>query len=157
LVSKSILLFEQFVLEKIEGWSEVRDSIQMKKPFVIVVFRTRSSYLEAIETEFSNTEYAKQVAIFTQDGKKIKYPSIFFTLDRDIDFRPKVKELYEKFDIKQLIVGKPNSEYSSLYAQDGSSSDFGNEIVSTLDSSEFKSENHFKLGSTYYRFIDFEG
>ena len=93
----------------------------------------------------------------TLDGKTIKYPSIFFILDRDTDFRPRVKELYEKFDIKQLILGKPNAEYSTLYMKDGTSSDFGNEIVSTLDPSEFKSENYFKLGSQCYRFVEFEG
>lgn len=162
--SDRIKSFAQYLLEKEESnsefagtWSEVRDAIQLKKPFVIVVFRTRSSYLEAIETEFNNTEYVKQVAIFTIDGKKIKYPSIFFILDRDMDFRNRVKQLYEKFDIKQLIFGKPNAEYSTLYAKDGTSSDFGNEIVSTLDPSEFKSESHFKVGSNYYRFIEFEG
>lgn len=162
--SKPIKSFAQYLLEKngidseLGGtWSEVRDAIQLKKPFVIIVFRTRSSYMEAIETEFNNIEYVKQTAVFTIDGKKIKYPSIFFILDRDMDFRTRVKELYEKFDIKQLILGKPNAEYSTLYAKDGTSSDFGNEIVSTLDPSELKSESHFKVGSHYYRFIEFEG
>jgi hypothetical protein len=155
--------FAQYLLEKagsdeIGGtWTDVRDAIQLKKPFVIVVFRTRSSYSEAIETEFKETQYVKQTAVFTVDGDKIKYPSIFFVLDRDMDFRTRVKELYEKFDIKQLILGKPNAEYSTLYAKDGTSSDFGNEIVSTLEPSEFKSDSHFKIGSHYYRFVEFEG
>jgi hypothetical protein len=155
--------FAQYLLEKADSaemggtWSEVRDAIQLKKPFVIVVFRTRSSYSEAIETEFKETQYVKQTAVFTVDGDTIKYPSIFFILDRDVDFRDRVKELYEKFDIKQLIIGKQNAEYSTLYVKDGTSSDFGNELVSTLDPSEFKSESHFKIGSHYYRFIEFEG
>jgi len=163
-VRKFIKLFEDFekdikaqISETQHTWTDIRDAIQMKRPFVIIVFRTKSSYLEALQADLSQYDYIKQTAFLLKDGNLMKYPSVFFTLDREIDFSTKVRQLYEDFDIKQLIIGKSNSEYANLYAQDGTSSEFGNEIISGLSADEFSIEDHFKMGSTYYRFLAFEG
>lgn len=159
---KFIKLFEDYAQDlKIENsevshtWSEVRDAIQMKRPFVIIVFRTKGSYLEALQSYFNEIDYIKQTAVLFINGNEVKYPSIFFTLDQDRDFTTEVKKLYETYDIKQIILGKAGSEFSTLYAQDGTSSDFGNEIISTLEPKDFNSDDHFKVGSTCYRFIEF--
>ena len=161
---KFIKLFEDFEKdlkaqrsETQHTWTDVRDAIQMKRPFVIIVFRTKDSYLEALQTDLSEYDYIKQTAFLLKSGDFIKYPSVFFTMDQDMDFSTKVRKLYEDFEIKQIIIGEANSEYAKLYAQDGSSSEFGNEIISGLSKDEFASEDHFKVGSTYYRFLAFEG
>ena len=112
---KFIKLFEEFGEDKLETWSQVRDCIQMKKPFIIIVFRTRDSYLKAIETEFSETEYLKQVAYSSKDGKTIQYPSIFFKLDQQKDLSNDIKRYNEEFDVKLTILGKANSEFSTVY------------------------------------------
>lgn len=137
-------------------WSEIRDAIQMKRPFVIVIFKNSANYLDALESYFTETDYIKQTAILNFDGKKINYPSIFFVRDKDDDYSTEVRKLCEKYKIKYVIVGDTGSEYAKLYSQDGSSVDLGNEIISTLEPKDFGTEDCFKLGSTYYRFIGFD-
>lgn len=160
---KFIKLFEDYSKdpsvtssETSHTWSDVRDAIQMKRPFVIVTFKNNSSYLDAIEDYFSDRDYIKQFSIFHVDGKRLKYPSIFFVQSKDVDFSNEVKDLYEKYDILQIVIGDTGSEYAKLYTEDGSSSEFGNEIISTLEPKDFGTEDCFKLGSTYYRFIGFD-
>lgn len=143
--------------ETSHGWNEVRDAVQMKRPFVIIVFRTKGSYEEAAQEYFGQTDYVKQTAILSKDSTKVKYPSIFFVLESDRDFKIEVLDLYEKYDIKQIIVGEAGFEYSTLYSQDGTSSDFGNEIISSLDPADLGGDDCFKVGSTFYRFIEFAG
>jgi hypothetical protein len=91
----------------------------------------------------------------TFDNKTILYPSIFFILESEKDASNDIKKYYEQFDLRAAIVGKPSSEFSTVYFKDGTSSDFGNEIVSSLDPNEVDDGDYFKVGSTYYRFIEF--
>lgn len=160
---KFIKLFEDFKKEessgsqdKLETWSQVRDCIQMKRPFVIIVFKNKDSYNAAAESYLKSFDYIKQVAHLTIESQPVRYPSVFFTLDSDRDFKNEVRKLYEEFNIKQIIVGSAGSEFSTLYASDGTSSDFGNEIVSALSPDEFSTDDYFQLGSTYYKFIEFQ-
>lgn len=161
---KHIKIFEDFSQdhkaqssETVSGWTDIRDAAQMKRPFVVIVFKTRKSYLDALETKLSDVDYIKQTATLVIDGRLVDYPSVFFLLDQDTNYVNKVKELYSEFEIKQIIVGQTNAQYSTLYTQDGTSSDYGNEIVSSLSRDDFATEDHFKIGSTYYRFIEFNG
>ncbi len=154
---KFIKLFEDFSEDKLETWSQVRDCLQMKKPFIIIVFRTKESYLNAVDSEFSETDYIKQTAYMSKDGKTIQYPSIFFKLGEQKDFSNSVKRYNEEFDIILTILGKSNSEFSTVYFEDGNSSDFGNEIVSSTSPKEVEDSNYFKVGGTYYKFIEFYG
>ena len=161
---KFIKLFEDFKKkdsgagqDKIETWTQVRDCIQMKTPFVIITFKNKDSYESAVNSYLKDKDYISQTAIISMNGKDINYPSVFFSLDSDRDFKTEVRGLYEKFKIKQVIVGSAGSEYSTLYTSDGTSSDFGNEIMSALSPDEFSTDDYFKLGSTYYKFVEFQG
>jgi len=40
---------------------------------------------------------------------------------------------------------------------DGTSSNIGNEIMSSLSKDDMENEDHFQIGTNYYRFIDFAG
>ena len=155
--NKYVLLFEEFIQKESnpsDNWIKVRDSIQTKRPFVIIIFKDSENYDKAISSELKEFSCVKQLAIIFRNNKKLKYPSAFFTLDRDRDFKSRVSELYNKFNIKQIIIGKLNGEYSTIYNEDGTSGNFGNEVISTISPSEFFSDDHFKVGSTYYRFIE---
>jgi hypothetical protein len=161
---KFIKLFEDFKKEesgagqdKLETWTQVRDCIQMKTPFVIITFKNKDSYTDAVDSYLKEKDYINQSAILSMNGKEISYPSVFFSLDSDRDFKTEVRGLYEKFKIIQVIVGSAGSEYSTLYSSDGTSSDFGNEIVSSISPDEFSTDDYFKLGSTYYKFVEFQG
>lgn len=152
---KFIKVFEEFKKEMLETWSQVRDAIQTKRPFMILIFKNNDSYREAISSEFKSVNFIKQTAYMTVDNKTILYPSIFFTLDREKDTTTDIKRYYEEFDLVSVIVGAANSEFSTVYFSDGASSDFGNEIVSSIDPNEVNADDHFKVGSTYYKFIEF--
>ena len=161
---KFIKLFEDFKKEesgagqdKLETWSQVRDCIQMKRPFVIITFKNADSYNEAVSSYLKGKNYIKQTAVLSVEGKEIKYPSVFIMLENDRNFKNEVRKIYETFSVVQVIVGSVGSEFSTLYGRDGTSSDFGNEVITALSPEEFSTENYFQLGSSYYRFIEFHG
>ena len=136
-------------------WSEIRDAVQTRIPFTVIVFKNKDSYTEALDSFFTEYDYIKQTAFLSHDGKLIGYPSIFIILDDDIKFKDKIPQIFEKFKIKTLILGKKGEEYSDYYFDDSSSSTLGNEVVSSNDIMDMQNDEHFKIGSTYYKFIDF--
>lgn len=140
--------------ESSEGtWSHIRDAIQTKVPFVIITFKSKEDSDDAISDDLKEYNITKQMNILHRDGKTVKFPSVFFVLNDDSDFRNEVKDLYEKYDIYQIVVGKNNTDSALVYFEDGESNTFGNEVVNTLDPSEFASEDRYKVGSVFYRFI----
>lgn len=154
----TIKTFTQYLNEAAsQTWTEVRDVLQSKKPFVLIVFRTRDSYLQYLKEQQDTSNQIQQVAFLRREDKKIRYPSVFLIMDREEALADLSKQLYSKYDIKLIIIGKNNSEYCELFLSDGSSSEIGNEVTSALSPSEFENEDFFKVGSTYYRFIDFQG
>ncbi len=136
-------------------WSEIRDTIQTKLPFTIIVFKNKDSYSSSLESDFKEYEYIKQTAYMSHDGKLLAYPSIFIVLDDDVEFKNKIPQIFEKFKIKSLILGKKGNESADFYFNDGSSSSVGNEIISANNPSDMQNDEHFKIGSTYYKFFDF--
>jgi hypothetical protein len=41
------------------------------------------------------------------------------------------------------------------YYEDGSTSEAGNEVVSSISKDDMENDDHFKMGTTYYKFVDF--
>lgn len=156
----ALKLFLEYINEQQEAvsqtWTEVRDTLQMKRPFAILVFRTKSSYLQYLEDTKESQNQIKQVAMLEKEGKLLKYPSIFIILTSDQDYSDEVRRLNNKYDIKEIIAGQANIEYAKLYLPDGSSSEMGNEIITTLSPDEFQNDECFKVGSTYYKFADIQ-
>lgn len=156
----AIKLFSEYINEQHKAvsqtWTEVRDTLQMKRPFAIITFRTKSSYIQYMEDTKDAQNQIKQIAMLEKEGKMLKYPSIFIILTSDQDYSDQVRQLSNKYDIKQVIAGQANVEYAKLYLPDGSSSELGNEIMSTLSPDEFQNDECFKVGSTYYKFADIQ-
>lgn len=138
-------------------WTQIRDAIQTKIPFVILTFKDRESYTSALESDLLEDDYIKQSAAISHDGKLVDYPSIFMVLDDDVKFKDKIPQIFEKYKVKTLILGKKGEEYIDYYFEDGSSSPAGNEVISSISKDEMENDEHFKIGSTYYKFIDFAG
>lgn len=136
-------------------WTEIRDAIQTRLPFTVIVFKNKDTYIEALDSYFKDYDYIKQTASLSKDGKLIDYPSIFIILDDDVDFKDKIPQIFSKFKIKSLILGKKGEEYSDFYFDDSTSSTAGNEVVSSNDLNDMQNDEHFKIGSTYYKFVDF--
>jgi hypothetical protein len=161
-MTKYIKLYEDYqqdikstTEETSHTWTQVRDAIQTKIPFVIITFKDKESYTSALDSDLLEDDYVKQSAAISQDGKLIDYPSIFMVLDDDVSFKDKIPQIFEKYKIKNLILGKKGEEFVDYYFEDGSTSPAGNEVVSSISKDEMVNDEHFKIGSTYYKFIDF--
>lgn len=143
--------------ETSEGtWNHIRDAIQTKVPFVIITFKTKESCNAAIKTDLREYNVTRQLNILYRNNDKLKYPSVFFVLNKDFDFKERVKDLFEKYDVRMIIIGVQNGDSSTVYFEDGSSSNYGNEVVNVLDQAEFQNEDHFKVGSMHYQFVEFK-
>lgn len=138
-------------------WTQIRDAIQTKIPFVILVFKTKQSYLAALDSDILNDDYIKQTASLSTNGQLFNYPSIFMILDDDVQFKDKIPQIFEKYKIKALILGKKGEEYIDYYFDDGSSNSAGNEVISSINKDDMENDDHFNMGSTYYKFVDFTG
>jgi len=159
-VIKYLKLFEEFSKEQKESsltWTEVRDTIQNRLPFAIIVFLNKESYLKAKSKMFKRFTHVYQKAFMSKEGRLVAHPAVFIKLEKEQPFLSEVPGLYDKYKIKAMIVGGQGEEYSKYYFTDGSSSSLGNEIMSSLSKDEMENEDHFQIGSTYYRFIDFSG
>lgn len=95
-----------------------------------------------------------QTAYLQNDGQFIKYPSVFFVLEKDGDYTKNVKDLLVNHDAKLVIVGQINAKAPTVYTREGEETEYGSEIVSANGPDEFKSEDHFRVGGVYYRFVD---
>jgi len=161
-VTKYLKLFEDFSKEKeklefVPTWTEARDTMQNRLPFAIIVFLNRESYLDAKLKLFKNHEHVYQKAFMSKDGQLVAHPSVFIKLDEEQPFVESIPDIYEKYKIKAMIVGGQGDEYSKYYFTDGTSSNIGNEIMSSLSKDDMENEDHFQIGTNYYRFIDFAG
>jgi hypothetical protein len=136
-------------------WTQIRDAVQTKIPFIIVNFKNKESYLQSLRDNLFSDDYIKQVAKLSYKGQLLNYPSIFMILEDDVKFKNKIPQIFKKYKVKSLILGKKGDEYIDYYFEDGSSSPAGNEIVSSINLDEMGGDEHFKLGSTYYKFINF--
>lgn len=159
---KYLKLFEDFAKEEngesfAPSWSDVRDTIQNRLPFAIIIFMNKDSYLAAKSKLFYNHVYAHQKAFLSKDGKLIGYPSVFIKLEEEQPFLESIPEIYKKYKIKAMIVGGQGEEYAKYYFKDGNSAVIGNEIMTSLDTVDMENEDHFQMGSNLYRFIDFAG
>lgn len=160
-MTKYLKLFEDFSKEDdsvfTPTWTEVRDTIQNRLPFVIIAFLDLESYRKAKSKLLKGTEYVYQKAHLSGGGKLVTYPSVFMRVPEEQQFLESIPKLYDKYKIKAMIVGGQGDEYSKYYFTDGTSTDLGNEIMSSLSKDEMENEDHFQVGSNYYRFIDFAG
>ncbi len=163
-MQKYIQLFEEFkddlqkqTSESSHSWSDIRDTLQEKLPFILIIFSDKSSYIDSLDDELIGQDPIKQDAYFSANGKLLKYPSTFIKLTEDEEAGDIAQKLYSKFNIRQLIIGEKGADQVRVYFDDGSDSSYGNEIVSSLSLEEMNNDDHFKLGSTYYKFISFEG
>lgn len=138
-------------------WTQLRDTIQTKMPFVIITFANTESYSEALDSDLFKGDYIKQTAALSDNGSLVDYPSIFMALDNSADFKNKIPQTFEKYKIRTLILGKKGEDYVDYYYNDGTSSPAGNEIISSISKDDMTNDEHFKMGSTYYKFIDFAG
>lgn len=155
-MQKYIRLFENFrdgelkmlKAETSGNWNDVRDTVQSLKPFTIINFSDLDGYTRYADR--CNREFIKQRYYTTHnDGHLMTCPSIF------IYGNVPVKEKdFEKYGILNFLTGRKNKPEIKVRTRDESEM-IGNEIVSTLSQNEIEGESHYKLGSVFYKFINF--
>lgn len=161
-MTKYLKLFEDFSKEEDKesfapSWQELRDTIQNRLPFAIIVFLNKDSYLKAKSKMFFNHTYVRQNAFLSKNGTLIGYPSVFIKLDDESAFVESIPGIYEKYKIKAMVVSGQGDEYAKYYFADGTSTDLGNEIITSLSKDDMENDDHFQMNSNYYKFIDFVG
>ena len=160
-MGKYISLFEEYnnstinrmTTETSGSWANVRDVIQQHKPFTIVCFNDDESYSRFIDT--IQTDYIKQEFFHDHIGDDLphlKLPSIFVPKSKINIFG--TKDPYKEYDIfciitqqKEHVMGQFKDELV----------DMGNELVSSLSEDDVNGEDYFKIGSMFYKFINFLG
>lgn len=149
---KYIKLFEELGMSP--TWSTVRDTIQNRKPFLIVICKDSDSCLKCKEylSPYSSVD---QTAYFSENGENLEFPSLFVSIDNKTNFESTVKTLFNKFSIKRLVVGTSESEFSVMYYDPMTGKNLGNELVSDLSPESMPPDDYFKIDSTYYKFINF--
>lgn len=154
-MQKYIRLFENFdevQLKSIEAntagnWNNIRDAVQSLEPFTIINFKDRDGYMDYIER--CNKDFIKQTYYSNSLEKDMSCPSIF------IHGRVPVSEKdFEKYRILNCIIGKQDDQDVMFKSKDESEV-LGNEIVSTLSQNEVYPDNHYKIDSVFYKFINF--
>ncbi len=152
---KHIKLFEDFENQELKtlkssadtNWNSIRDCVQSLKPFTILNFKHRGGYLDYIEN--CNKEFTKQTYHTHNGEREFKCPSLFINGGVPIQ-----KEDFKRYGLINCITGK-NDDSNVIVKTESESNTIGNEIVSTLSQDDVRDDNHYKVGSVFYKFINF--
>jgi hypothetical protein len=154
-MQKYIKLFEDFGSSELKdlqadsnsNWNSVRDSIQSLHDFTIINFKNRDGYLSFLDN--CGEDCVKQ-SYYTGFGKGVKRcPSVFINSVKNL-----TDDEVKQYGVINHVIGKQGDPNIELKI-DGKTETIGNEVVSTLSQNEVYPEDHFKLGSVFYKFINF--
>lgn len=149
---KYIKLFEE--LEASPTWSTIRDTIQQKGQFLIIVCKDDDSCFKS-KQHLSSYTIIDQTANVSENGENLQFPSLFILLNNNTKLDSLVKTLFNKYSIKAIIAGEKGAEFIKKYYDAKSSQNLGNELVSDLSPQSMPPDDYFKIESTYYKFINF--
>ncbi len=156
-MAKYISLYEEYTesskkgLSKGVSWSDVRDQMNLKLPFMIIDFENEESRDECIQDELYSEDYIEQSYNVRRDAKIKLVPSIFIFCDNS-DLAEKIESLQKRFNIERIISGKYGKRIPTLYSN-GESMEFSQDIKSGIGPDDVENDEFYKLGSTYYKFI----
>lgn len=149
---KYIKLFEE--LAPSPTWSTIRDTIQQKRPFMIIVCKDDDSCSKS-KSEMGSYTVIDQTTYISEEGENLEFPSLFIVLDNNTKFDQLIKTLFNKYSIKAIIKGETGAEFIVKYYDAKNSQNLGNEIVSELSPESMSPDDYFRVESTYYKFINF--
>ena len=149
---KYIKLFEE--LTPSPTWSTIRDTIQQKRPFMIIVYKDDNSRSKS-KLEMDSYTVIDQTTYISEEGENLEFPSLFIVLDNNTKFDQLIKTLFNKYSIKAIIKGETGAEFIVKYYDAKNSQNLGNEIVSEISPESMPPDDYFRVESTYYKFINF--
>jgi len=158
-LNKYIRLYEDYtqlmreVSPKNHTWSDFRDTINLKKPFMIVDFEEKDSADQFINSELVNRDYSKQkYYLKLDDGGPKEHPSIFIFLSSSEDLN-QIKSLFKRFKIKRIIAGAEGEPMSKIYLGD-TSHDFASDIMTGISPDDMERDDYYSVDSMYYKFLN---
>ena len=149
-MQKYIKLYEDFedLQSNVTGnWNQIRDAIQSMKPFTIINFKN----MEGCDTYLNDhpNDHIRQSYYNDHTGDHSKCPSLFIPIRVNLE-----KEDFKKYGLLNYLVGKEGDQNITIKT-DTDKEFIGNEVVSTLSQNEVYPESHYKVGSVFYKFINF--
>lgn len=158
-MNKYISLFEDYtaaadsVSPKNHTWSDFRDTINLKMPFMIIDFKDQDSVDQYISSEIQGDDYSEQeYNLKSSAGNLENYPSIFI-FQRSSEDQERINSLLKRFKIKRIIIGKQGEPIFKLYVKDGSY-DFASDIKTGISPSDMEGDDYYSVGSMYYKFLN---
>ena len=149
-MQKYVKLYEDFedLQSNVTGnWNQIRDMIQSMKPFTIINFKDMEGcdgYLKDHPSDHIRQSYYND-----HTGNHSKCPSIF--IPHKVNLK---KDDFKKYRLLNYLVGKQGNQ--NIVIKTGDEKEIiGNEVVSTLSQNEVYPESHYKVGSVFYKFINF--
>jgi len=156
MIRKHIRLYEDFETPELKEltsetsgtWSNIRNTIQNLEPFTIINFMDEDGYSKFIDN--TSHDYIKQERYNFNDEEQRVSPSIFIKGTVNINDND-----YDEYNIYNILVGKNDSDKVMVKTEDKDDEIVGNEIVDSLSKEDIEGEEHYKIGSVYYKFINF--
>ena len=149
-MQKYVKLYEDFedLQSNVTGnWNQIRDMIQSMKPFTIINFKDMEGCDRYLKDHPS--DHIKQSYYNDHTGNHSKCPSIFIPHKVNLE-----KDDFKKYRLLNCLVGKQGNQ--NIVIKTGDEKEIiGNEVVSTLSQNEVYPESHYKVGSVFYKFINF--
>lgn len=156
-MTKYIRLYEEYTDIKKKGlpknisWTDVRDQMNLKLPFMIIDFEDEDSRTECIQDDLQQEDYVEQSYHVKRDADLREIPSVFVFCD-DSDLIDRIGSLQKRFKIERIIFGKYGKRIPTLYI-DGESVDFSQDIKTGIGPDDVDNDEYYKIGSSYYKFI----
>lgn len=157
-MNKYIQLYEDYtqmmqeVSSKGHSWSDFRDAINLKKPFMIIDFENEDSSDQFISSEMAGQDYEMQKYHLKLDNTEIKeYPSVFVFLESSA--KPdRIRGLLKRFKIMRIITGSEGDPMTQIHTGEDSL-DFASDIMTGISPDDMDRDDYYNVGSMYYRFL----
>lgn len=155
-MTKYIQLFEDYDhntgnLNHSHSWSDLRNQMQNKLPFIIIDFEDEESYQRFKDSQLQGKDYADQTYTIRVEDNPVVMNSVF-VFNNTESTEEAALEYIRHYNIHRIIAGEKGKEFPTLYTNGGSSG-FGNDLLVSLDPEELGNDDYYKIGSQLYKFI----
>lgn len=155
-MGKYIKLFEEYDINtgnsrNSHSWSDLRNTMQNKLPFIIVDFKDEESYQKFKDSELQGKDYSDQTYTIRDGDNPIVMNSVFI-FNESYSSEELALRYIKQFNIHRIISGEKGKDFPTIYTE-GGTSEFGNDLLISLSPEELGNDDYYKIGSQLYKFI----
>jgi len=155
-MGKYIKLFEEYDINtgnsrNSHSWSDLRNTMQNKLPFIIVDFKDMESYQKFKDSELQGKDYSDQTYTIRDGDNPIVMNSVFI-FNESYSSEELALRYIKQFNIHRIISGEKGKDFPTIYTE-GGTSEFGNDLLISLSPEELGNDDYYKIGSQLYKFI----